>query len=91
MQLPYTIMPKPKQIGVVSNYFANIKVAAIKLSAPLKVGDRIHITGGEETDFKQKIRGIQLEHEKKDKAKKGDEIGTKVNKKVRKGYKVFKA
>ncbi len=40
-------MPKPKQIGVVSNYFANIKVAAIKLSAPLKVGDRIHITGGE--------------------------------------------
>ena len=84
-------MPKPKQIGVVSNYFANIKVAAIKLTSPLKVGDRIHIVGGEETDFKQTVKSIQLEHDKKDKAKKGDEIGTKVNKKVRKGYKVFKA
>ena len=84
-------MAKPKQIGVVSNYFANIKVAAIKLSAPLKVGDRIHVVGGEETDFKQKIRSIQLEHKKVEKAKKGDEIGTKLNKKARKGYKVFKA
>ena len=83
-------MPKPKQIGVVSNYFANIKVAAIKLTSPLKVGDRIHIKGGDETDFKQKIKSIQLDHEKIDKAKKGDEIGTKVNKKARKGYKVFK-
>ena len=84
-------MVKPKQIGTVSNYFANIKVAAIKLSAPLKVGDRIHIVGGEETDFKQKIRSIQLDHKKVEKAKKGDEIGTKLNKKARKGYKVFKA
>ena len=84
-------MPKPKQIGVVSNYFANIKVAAIKLTSPLKIGDRIHIKGGDETDFKQKIKSIQLDHKKIDKAKKGDEIGTKLNKKVRKGYKVFKA
>jgi len=84
-------MPKPKQIGVVSNYFANIKVGAIKLTAPLKVGDRIHIIGGGETDFKQKIRSMQLEHDKITKAKKGDEIGTKLNRKARKGYKVFKA
>ncbi len=84
-------MAKPKQIGVVSNYFANIKVAAIKLTSPLKIGDRVQIKGGDETDFKQKIRSIQLNHEKIDKAKKGDEIGTKLNKKARKGYKVFKA
>ena len=84
-------MPKPKKIGVVSNYFANIKVASIKLTSPLKVGDRIHIVGGEDTDFKQKIRSMQLEHKKIAKAKKGDEIGTKLNHKARKGYKVFKA
>jgi len=84
-------MPKPKQIGVISNYFANIKVASIKLTSPLKVDDRIHIVGGEETDFKQKIKSIQIDHEKVDKAKKGDEIGTKLNHKARKGYKVFKA
>ena len=79
-----------KQIGTVSNYFDHVKVAAIKLKAPLKVGDTVQITGGE-VDFEQKIASMQIQREKVDKAKKGDEIGIKVKKKVRKGYKVFKA
>tara|TARA_Y100000310_G_scaffold56843_1_gene52135 strand:- start:1585 stop:1833 length:249 start_codon:yes stop_codon:yes gene_type:complete len=78
-----------KQIGVVSNYFEHVKVAAIKLAGPLKKGDSIEIKGGE-VDFKQKIASMQIHHEKVDKAKKGDEIGIKVNHKVRKGYKVYK-
>jgi len=82
-------MVKEKQIGTVSNYFDHVKVAAIKLTGPLKKGERIEIKGGE-VDFKQKVVGIQIQHEKVEKAKKGDEIGIKVNKKVRKGYKVFK-
>ena len=86
--------PKTKEakpIGVVSNYFEHVSVAAIKLSAPLKAGDKIKIAGGEETDFEQKVGSMQIHHEKVDKAKKGDEIGVKVNHKVRKGYKVYKA
>jgi len=79
-----------KQIGTVSNYFDHVKVAAIKLKSPLKVGDTVQITGGE-VDFEQKIASMQIQREKVDKAKKGDEIGIKVKKKVRKGYKVFKA
>ena len=79
-----------KQIGTVSNYFDHVKVAAIKLTAPLKVGDTVQITGGE-VDFEQPIKSMQIQREKVDKAKKGDEIGIKVKKKVRKGYKVFKA
>jgi len=82
-------MAKDKQIGTVSNYFDHVKVAAIKLTGPLKKGERVEIKGGE-VDFKQKVAGIQIQHEKVEKAKKGDEIGIKVNKKVRKGYKVFK-
>ncbi len=78
-----------KQIGTVSNYFDHVKVAAIKLTAPLKVGDTVQITGGE-VDFEQPIKSMQIQREKVDKAKKGDEIGIKVKKKVRKGYKVFK-
>jgi len=78
-----------KQIGTVSNYFDHVKVAAIKLAAPLKVGDTVQITGGE-VDFEQKVASMQIQREKVDKAKKGDEIGIKVSKKVRKGYKVFK-
>ena len=82
-------MVKEKKIGTVSNYFDHVKVAAIKLTGPLKKGERVEIKGGE-VDFKQKVVGIQIQHEKVEKAKKGDEIGIKVNKKVRKGYKVFK-
>ena len=78
-----------KQIGTVSNFFDHVKVAAIKLTAPLKVGDTVRITGGE-IDFEQPIKSMQIQHEKVEKAKKGDEIGIKVKKKVRKGYKVFK-
>ncbi len=78
-----------KQIGKVSNYFAHIKVAAIKLTAGLKSGDKIRIVGGE-TDAKETVKSIQIQHDKVEKAKKGDEIGIKVKAKVRKGYKVFK-
>jgi|TARA_Y100000310_G_scaffold298168_1_gene331826 putative protease len=82
-------MVKDKQVGTVSNYFDHVKVAAIKLTTPLKKGDRVEIRGGE-VDFKQKIVSMQIQREKVEKAKKGDEIGIKVNHKVRKGYKVFK-
>jgi len=80
-----------KQIGEISNYFEHIEVAAIKLFGALKVGDRIRIKGGENTDFEQEVESMQIQHKKVEKAKKGDEIGMKVNEKVRKGYKVFKA
>jgi putative protease len=84
-------MAEPKQIGVVSNYFDHIGVAAIKLSAALKTGDKIRIKGGEDTDFEQEVGSMQIHHEKVDKAKKRDEVGLKVSEKVRKGYHVYKA
>ena len=80
---------KEKQIGTVSNYFEHVKVAAIKLTTALKKGDTVRIAGGE-VDFTQPIKSMQIMHNKVEKAKKGDEIGIKVKKKVRKGYKVFK-
>jgi len=82
-------MEKEKQIGVVSNYFDHISVAAIKLTGGLKVGDTIRITGGE-VDFKQSVGSMQIHHDKVSTAKKGDEIGIKIKEKVRKGYKVYK-
>ena len=80
---------EPKAIGTVSNYFEHVSVAAIKLYAPLKVGDEIEIKGGE-TDVVQTVESMQIQHEQVEKAKKGDEIGIKVDGKVRKGYKVYK-
>ncbi len=80
---------KEKLIGKVTHYFDKIKVAAIKLNAPLKVGDQIRIVGGE-VDFKQKVSSMEINHQKINKAKKGEEIGLKVKEKVREGYRVFK-
>tara|TARA_Y100000310_G_scaffold321844_1_gene380052 strand:- start:1454 stop:1870 length:417 start_codon:yes stop_codon:yes gene_type:complete len=79
---------KEKQIGTVSNYFKHVKAAAIKMSSPLKVGDKIRIVGGE-TDFEMAVKSMQIHREKVEKSKKGDEIGVLVKKDVHKGYKVF--
>ncbi len=81
---------KEKLIGKITHYFSNIEVAVIKLSASLKVGEKIRIVGGEKTDFTQEVKSMEVEHKKIKKAKKGDEVGLKVKEKVREGYKVYK-
>jgi len=80
---------KQKLIGKIDHYFDNIKVAAMKLKDTLKVGDTVHVEGGT-ISFDQKIESLQIEHEQVKKAKKGQEIGFKVEQKVREGYRVFK-
>ncbi|MEK7124224.1 MAG: hypothetical protein AAB877_00870 [Patescibacteria group bacterium] len=79
-----------KLAGKVSHYFEKIGVAVVDVLANLKLGDEIRITGGQNTDFNQKVESMQLEHKEIDKAKKGDSVGMKVLQKVREGYKVFK-
>lgn len=70
-----------KKIGVITHYFGKISVGIIKLDAPLKVGDKIHIKGAHD-DFSQSVDSIQIEHESVEEAKKGDEVGIKVIQKV---------
>lgn len=78
-----------KPIGKVSHYFDKIKVAAIKLKAPLKKGSTIRIEGGT-TVVKVKIASMQKNHKPVATAKARDEIGIKVSKQVREGYRVFR-
>ena len=80
---------KEKLIGKITHYFGKIGVAVIKLKDSLKIGDNIRIIGGE-TDFEQPIKSMEVDNKKVKTAKKGDDIGLKVDKKVREGYKVFK-
>jgi len=79
-----------KLVGRVIHYFDKIKVGVIKLSGDLAEGDTIRIVGGEDTDFKQAIRSMEMDHEKIKKAKKKQVIGLKINKMAREGYKVYK-
>ena len=82
--------PEGKIIGKISHYFSNIDVAVINLISPLKIGETIRIIGGQETDFNQKVKSMQIEHEEVKKAKKGDMVGMKIDEKVHDGYKVYK-
>jgi len=84
------IKKKDKKIGKITHYFSNIKVAVIKLVAPLKIGDKIKVVGGKNTDFIQKVKSMQIDCKKIKLAKKGKSIGIKIDEKAREGYNVYK-
>lgn len=77
-----------KEIGVVTHYFGKVSAGIIKLSAPLKVGDTIHVSGAHD-DFTQVVDSMEIEHNAVEEAKTGDEIGIKVIKPVHTNDKVF--
>ncbi len=77
------------EIGKVTHYYTNIGVGIVELSDTLKAGQTIHIKGAT-TDFTQIVESMQIEHEEKNKAKKGDVIGLKVDQQVRVNDVVYK-
>lgn len=79
-----------KLIGEIIHYFGKIGVAVIRLSDTLRLGDTIKIVGGEDTEFTQEVESMEIDHQKIEEAKPGDDVGLKVIKKVREGYKVYK-
>ena len=79
-----------KSVGRITHYFSNIDVAVIKLSSPLKIGEKIRVIGGQETDFEQKIISMQIDYKEIKTGKKGESIGIKIDEKVHDGYKVYK-
>ena len=87
--MPIRNIKMEKEIGIVSSFFSNVNVAAIKLKDKLKVGDRIKIKGAT-TDFELEVKEIQIERVPVTSAKSGDHIGIKVHEKVRPNDKVYK-
>jgi len=79
-----------EKIGVVEHFFNKVSVAAIKMTdGELRVGDTIHIVGAT-TDFTQKVDRIEIDRQPIEVAKPGDEIGIKVNERVREKDTVYK-
>lgn len=69
-------------IGRVTHYFSHLSVAAVTLSAPLKVGERIHIRG-HTTDLVQDVGSLEVEHGQVESAAPGDDVAMKVDDHVR--------
>ena len=76
-------------IGKVTDFFARPVVAGIELTATIKVGDKIHITG-HTTDLEFTVDSMQINNVNVDQAKAGDNIGIKVAERVRRGDMVYK-
>ena len=75
-------------IGTVSDFFARLSVIGVALSAPLKVGDTIHIKG-HTTDIMMTVESMQIDNVNVTEAKPGDAIGIKIPDRARKGDSVF--
>jgi putative protease len=82
-------MPENNQpIGEVTHYYNKIGVAIVKFFKTVPVGTRVRFHGAT-TDFEQTISSMQFDHKEISEAKKNQEVGIKVNSKVREGDKVY--
>ncbi len=78
------------KVGKVTHYYDKIGVAIVELAGQLSVGDKIKFVRGGEDVYEQTVDSIQIEHEKKESAGKGDVVGLKTEKEVKEGAEVFK-
>lgn len=83
-------MATEEKVGTVTDYFAKIGVAGIRLAdGALQVGDRIRIRG-HTTDLTQTVDSLQVEHTAVQRAERGSEVALKVSDRVRRHDEVFR-
>lgn len=78
------------KVGKITHYYDKISVAVLELSGDLAVGDKIKFVRGGEDLFTQTVSSMQVEHEQRQSAKKGDIVGLKADSEVKEGAEVFK-
>jgi len=76
-------------IGTVTHYFSHLSVAAITLTAPLAVGERVHIRG-HTSNVEQTVESMEVEHASVERAGPGDDVALKVADHVREHDLVFR-
>lgn len=73
------------QIGKVTHYYDKIGVAVIEvMNQALKVGDTVKISG-HDTEYKQIITSLQVEHKKVNEVSPDESCGMQVDKPVKPG------
>ncbi len=77
------------EIGKVSDFFKKPVVAGIDLTAPLKLGDKIHVKG-HTTDQELVVQSMQIDNKEIEEAKAGDSVGVKIRDRVRHGDLVYR-
>lgn len=81
-------MAEEKPIGKVIHYYDKISVAIVKLDKKLSIGTMVKFVKGDNV-FEQRVESMEVEHGKVTEAKKGDEIGIKVDQTTKVGTLLF--
>lgn len=83
-------MATEEKVGTVTDYFAKIGVAGIRLTdGELRVGDRVRFHG-HTTDFTQVVESLQVEHQAVERADRGTDVAVKVQERVRRHDQVLR-
>jgi len=83
------VQPALPLVGKIIHYYDHISVGVVHVEKPLRVNDRIRI-GKNDQFFEQDIKSMQVNRQPITEAKKGQEIGLKVKKRVRQNDLVWK-
>ncbi|MFC1999113.1 translation elongation factor-like protein [Chloroflexota bacterium] len=70
------------EVGEVDDFFAHPMVAGVRLTGPVKIGDKIHISG-HTTHLVFDVDSMQVHNHPIIEAKAGDSVGIKVPDRVR--------
>lgn len=81
------------QLGSVDHFYSRIQVAAVKLNkGNLKLGETIKVKDRQGNEvFEQEISSMQINGEDIEEASKGQDIGIKMDQKVKEGYGIYKS
>ena len=79
-----------KKVGVVTHFYDKIGVGIVKFDSGVKLGDKLKFVGHDH-DFEQTVGQMQFDHKDIETAKKGQEVGIKLDNKVKEGDQVFLA
>ncbi len=69
-------------VGLVTHYFPHVRAAAVSLTQPLRIGDRIHVVG-RTTDVVMTVDRLQVDHADVREARAGDDVAVHVAERVR--------
>jgi putative protease len=82
-------MSERKRVGKVTHYFSKIRVAGVRVTDRLAIGDQVLIIG-HTTALEQAIQSMELDHRPIHVAEAGQEVGIKVIDRVRAGDEVYR-
>jgi translation elongation factor EF-1alpha len=78
-----------QRIGVIEHYYPKVHAAVVDLrDGDLHVGDEVHITG-KGVDFVERVKHLEIDHERVDEARRGQHVGLEVTEPVKAHIEVF--